>query len=195
MATAPIGWGTQSMLSIAGPNSLARYRDELFARKPAQEGILAAEMTGIEFLPPVLHGSGVPSQQVAQLRIATVLGPGVDELGLQPVTYAPHNEEWRPTRRDSSGSWSRGFPYCGRRKYHAMRRGSFRIPPGRVPRGARRCEDTRVVRQRWRGISSDGGLPAVPSYGSGGQMERARVRTGRIPRLTEAEPRSRGASC
>jgi hypothetical protein len=102
--------------------------DEFFVRKAAQEGIAAAGLTGMEFIAPVLHKSGRPSGQVAQMRIAAVLDPALLEFGgLEPVLCTESNEPWSPNQPGGFGSWSRGHPYCARVKYGGMPKGPFRF--------------------------------------------------------------------
>lgn len=102
--------------------------DELFLRREAREGLRAAGITGIDYLTPMIHQKGRPSEQLAQMVVKVTLPPALDTTGLQPVTCKPRNEEWRPGKHlwspDPEG------PYCGRVKYHSMRKGPFRFHRG-----------------------------------------------------------------
>jgi hypothetical protein len=103
--------------------------DEFFLREPAREGLLVAGITGIDFLAPVLHKNGRPSEQIMQMTIQTVLPQALDSTSLEPVTCKEENEEWESELwlRKMRPSPAETHPYCGRVKYHHMHRGPFRF--------------------------------------------------------------------
>jgi len=100
--------------------------DEFFIRHEVREGLRGADITGIDSLAPVLHKKARPSEQVAQMVVKTTLRPALDPTGLQPVTCKPQNEEWHSGQQLRPAELE-GRPYCGRVKYHSMRKGSFRF--------------------------------------------------------------------
>lgn len=100
--------------------------DEFFVRSDARQGLESAGMSGLVFVPPVLHKSDRPSAEVAQMRIATILPPALDTSELPPVTCKARNEEWRPGARLRDAELA-GAPYCGRVKHHALYRGPLRF--------------------------------------------------------------------
>jgi hypothetical protein len=99
--------------------------DEIFARTEAREGLVGAGITGILFVIPVLHKCNQASEQVAQMKIPTLLPTKLEPSGLASVTCKANNEE--RSGRPFTGSELGGHPYCGRVKYRVMRRGPFRF--------------------------------------------------------------------
>ena len=98
--------------------------DELFVRKLAQEGIANAGIAGVDFAAPVLHKNGRPLEQVAQMRIATMLPPGIDARNLKMETCAePKTDRQQKGSDRILGDWRRGYPYCGRVWYAYFGRG------------------------------------------------------------------------
>lgn len=100
--------------------------DEFFVRPVVRDALLAAEVTGIEFVPPVIHRSGLPSLAVDQMRITSGLRPAIDTSALQTVTCKMNNEEgasaFAPGPLLESAS-----EFCGRVKYHMRRRGPLKL--------------------------------------------------------------------
>lgn len=100
--------------------------DEFFVRSNARQGLESAGISGLAFVPPVLHKNDRPSAEVAQMQVATILPAALDTNGLAPVTCKAKNEEWRPDDPLRPAELS-GAPYCGRVKYHAFHRGPLRF--------------------------------------------------------------------
>lgn len=104
--------------------------DEFFVRCEAREGLLASGLTGIDFVPAILHTKSLQYTEVEQLRVLSQLPPALDSSGLQTVTCKEHNEEWESIKRrfpkyqDASLNEN---PFCGRVKYHLMHRGQMRF--------------------------------------------------------------------
>lgn len=100
--------------------------DEFFVRPAVRDALLAAELTGIEFVPPVIHRSGLPSLTVDQMRITSALRPAIDTSALQTVTCKMNNEE-------SASAFAPGpilessSDFCGRTKYHLRHRGPLQL--------------------------------------------------------------------
>jgi hypothetical protein len=100
--------------------------DEFFLRDEAREGLRRAAITGVEYLAPTLHKTNRQSQQVAQMVVKTKLPPALDPIGLQPVTCKPENEEWHAVQRLRLSEPEK-LVHCGRLKYHATHKGSYRF--------------------------------------------------------------------
>jgi hypothetical protein len=100
--------------------------DEFFVTPEVRSDLEAAGLSGVGFLPAVLHRKGVPLQTRLQLQISTILPLGVDTRRLQPVTCRPRNEEWSKAsqkvddaaRAAGAMKFPSDYPYCGRVKHH-----------------------------------------------------------------------------
>jgi len=80
---------------------------------------------GVDYLAPVIHKNSQPLSSRLQLKINTILSPGLHTAGLQTVTCRPNNEEPpAPLPLRDPEEW----PYCSRVKYHFGHRGMFRFP-------------------------------------------------------------------
>jgi hypothetical protein len=99
--------------------------DELFIRREVCSALKVSAITGVSFVPPILHESSQPSERVVQMQIDTVLPGGPETSGLQPVTCKPNNEESAATAGTAIAS--RVGPYCHRIKHHRMKKRPFRF--------------------------------------------------------------------
>lgn len=99
--------------------------DELFVRPDVRHTLEESDITGISFVPPIIHKKNIPIQSVVQMKIDKVLAGGLNILGLQPVTCQQCNEEFK--EGISYEFRTKSMSYCHRIKYHLMRRGSFKF--------------------------------------------------------------------
>ena len=95
--------------------------DEVFAREIAVRVLGASGLTGLTYSQPCIHTSGIPIEDLHQLRIEAIAPAGLLTDGLRTVVCREaddvvHN---RSTER-SLGTNLRfsDIPYCGRVKYH-----------------------------------------------------------------------------
>jgi hypothetical protein len=99
--------------------------DELFIRREVSAALKESGITGLSFLPPILHERNRPSERIVQMKVDTVLPAGPDTSGLEPVTCIPDNEESHATAGTALDT--RVGPYCHRTKHHRMKKGPFRF--------------------------------------------------------------------
>jgi len=100
--------------------------DQYFLRAEARDGIRSQGISGVEFLSPVIHKNGLPSQRVSQLVVTDTLESALDPSGLQTVTCREHNEEWLAYGL-ARANRLKDQVYCGRVKYHLVHRGPLRF--------------------------------------------------------------------
>ena len=100
--------------------------DELFVRAAARKGLQSAGITGVSFMPAVLHKSGQASAEVMQMQVSHVLQPGLHTDELFQVTCKADNEEDATTTMQRHPNLPEPT-YCGRVKYHRQNRGPLRI--------------------------------------------------------------------
>src|SRR5262245_24513230 len=90
--------------------------DEFFVRPEVRVVFLQENIEGIGFTPAVRHRGGQALESIEQLTILTILQPGLETHGLEPVTCRPNNEEATSELHNSTSLAD--LPYCGRVKYH-----------------------------------------------------------------------------
>ncbi|GEM_PF-1978984 len=97
--------------------------DEFFVRPEVKKILQENRMGDIEFVQPVLHGTGAPIETVFQMKIKAISGPGLVTEGLFAVTCKLNNEEVVSLKKKGLHL---NVPkdkniYCGRVRYHFPR--------------------------------------------------------------------------
>jgi hypothetical protein len=100
--------------------------DEYFVTNAVLQGLASAGISGVEFVAPVVHKTGQPIAEIAQMKIIHTLPPSLHSDGLQPVTCKLHNEEDRPDGMKPLIA-PEAQPYCGRVKFHKLHKGPLRF--------------------------------------------------------------------
>jgi len=98
--------------------------DEFFVPHEVAAVLAEAGVSGIEFLPPVLHKSGEPCDDLLQMRVMSGLVDGLDSGNLDRAVCLP-SPQGSDCRFDSAAPIADSSEYCGRSKYLNMHRGPF----------------------------------------------------------------------
>jgi len=92
--------------------------DEFFIRPEVRELFEENGITGIDYLPCIHHKNNKILDSIEQLRILSVLPPGLIIGGLNTVTCKIDNEESRHLPKTWQPKFPNKIPHCGRVKYH-----------------------------------------------------------------------------
>lgn len=100
--------------------------DEFFVRPEVRSALEESGITGVSFVPPILHKKNQPIERVVQMKIDKALVEGPDISDLPSVTCQQYNEEFKEDRPKKFRSSS--MSYCHRVKYHhGMQKGAFKF--------------------------------------------------------------------
>jgi hypothetical protein len=94
----------------------------ILARVEVQRLFEESGITGLRYLPPVLHRKGTPLTTITQLIPATSLPEGLVVAAQERVTCKPNNEESWPGGEERTFQSNPVIKRCGRVKYHVPSR-------------------------------------------------------------------------
>lgn len=101
--------------------------DEIFVRPEIKALFEKEGIGGVEFSHPVQHKSSQDIENVYQMVVQTIAGPGLVTEGLSTVTCKVNNEESHIEGVGTLKNRLGDYPYCGRVKYHYPRRDTIKF--------------------------------------------------------------------
>ena len=96
--------------------------DEIFIRDVVKDVFEKENIKGIHYSNPVLNKSGKPLETIQQIRVETILQPGLVTDNLKSENCVRPSEEWIAYRLKTDPTYLDN-PFCGQKKYYYPERG------------------------------------------------------------------------